>query len=131
MNSDICTVITKYIYKPSYKLLDWIDINKLNWCILSSNPNVIDLLRENIINKQDKIDWEHLSSNPNAIELLQENPNKINWYHLSSNPNAIELLKENQDKINWDILSSNPSIFDNNEEIETNIQKILEIILIQ
>jgi hypothetical protein len=51
------------------KLRDWVNINKLDWC------------------------W--LSLNPNAIELLQENKNKINWDVLSLNPNAIELLKEN------------------------------------
>jgi hypothetical protein len=56
------------------KLIDWVDINK--------------------------IDWKHLSKNPNAIELLKENKNKINWYCLSLNPNAIELLKENKNKIN-------------------------------
>ena len=49
------------------KLLDWIDINK--------------------------IDYRGLSLNPNAIELLKQNPNKIDWMYLSINPNAIELLK--------------------------------------
>jgi len=42
-----------YQPKPLYKLLDWIDINKIN--------------------------WESLSSNPNAIPLLEKNPDKINW----------------------------------------------------
>ena len=74
---------------------------------LSSNPNAIELLKEN----QDKINWRELSLNPNAIELLKENQDKINWSELSSNPNAIELLKENQDKINWYFLSINPNIF--------------------
>ena len=46
------------------KLRDWIDINKLNWKILSYNLN--------------------------AIELLEENPEKINWYGLCLNANAIE-----------------------------------------
>jgi len=27
-----------------------------------------------------------LSTNPNAIELLKENSEKINWYLISSNP---------------------------------------------
>ena len=57
------------------ELLDWIDIEKL--------------------------DWNYLSSDPNAIELLEANPDKINWYYLSSNPNAIELLEANLDKIFW------------------------------
>ena len=46
-----------------YKLLDWIDINKISWDLLSSNPNAIDLLERN----QDKINWDYLSLNQNAI----------------------------------------------------------------
>jgi uncharacterized protein YlzI (FlbEa/FlbD family) len=61
------------------KLRDWIDIKKLNWDLLSKNPNAIELLKEN----QDKIDWCNLSLNPNAIELLEENPDKINWNLIS------------------------------------------------
>ncbi len=91
-----------------YKLRDWIDINKLDWQQLSSNPNAIDLLEKN----QDKIYWFMLLQNPNAIHLLEKNKNKINWNYLSLNPNAIDLLEKNQDKINWDFLSENPSIFE-------------------
>ncbi len=58
-----------------YKLLDWIDIDKLN--------------------------WQTLSSNPNAIHLLEQNPHKIDWFWLSENPNAIHLLEQNLDEINW------------------------------
>ena len=68
-----------------YKLLDWVDI--------------------------DKIDLSRLSFNPNAIRLLEQKPDKINWVSLSQNPNAIHLLEQNQDKINWRELSRNPSIF--------------------
>jgi len=78
-------------------LLNWIDIEKLDWDMLSININAIDLLKEN----PDKINWKYLSMNPSAIELLKENQDKINWYNLSSNPNAFELLKENKDKINY------------------------------
>jgi len=78
-------------------LINWINIKKLDWDMLSINPNAIDLLKEN----KDKINWKYLSINPNAIDLLKENKDKINWYNLSSNPNAIELLKENKDKINY------------------------------
>ena len=35
------------------KLRNWIDENKLDWNNLSSNPNAIELLKEN----KDKIDW--------------------------------------------------------------------------
>ena len=81
--------------------------NKIDWDMLSKNPNAIELLKKN----QDKINWIILSLNPNAIELLKENQDKINWEILSFNPNVIELLKENQDKINWGYLSKNPNIF--------------------
>ena len=40
-----------------FKLHDWIDINNIDWEILSLNPNAIELLKEN----QDKIDWDRLS----------------------------------------------------------------------
>ena len=60
-----------------YKLRPFIDVNKLNFCCLSQNPN------------------------PNVIEILKQNPNEIDWQWLSANPCAIELLEQNPDKINW------------------------------
>ena len=69
-----------------FKLHDWVDINK--------------------------IDCNGLSTNPNAIELLKENPDNIDWFNLSSNPNAIELLKENKNILILKIMSANPSIFE-------------------
>jgi hypothetical protein len=124
--------------KPIYKLLDWIDINKLDYCGLSYNEHdkAIELLEQqqnkidweklslNENNKaikllkqnQDKIDWKNLCFNENnkAIELLKQNQNKICWDLLlfNSNDKAIQLLKENQNKINWNWLSENPSIFE-------------------
>ena len=81
---DICNMISDYL--PKYVLHDWIDINKLNWDMLSENPA--------------------------AIELLKENPDKINWYMLSRNPAAIYLLEDNQDKINYFVYSKNSAIFE-------------------
>ena len=46
---------------PPMKLRDWIDINKLNWCLLSQNPNAIYLLEKNPM----KIDKWKLSKNSN------------------------------------------------------------------
>lgn len=43
----------------------------------------------------EKIDWNMLSGNPNAIYLLEKNPEKNDWYSLSKNPNAIHILDEN------------------------------------
>jgi hypothetical protein len=37
LNNDICLIIAKYLIKPKYKLLDWININDINYKYLSSN----------------------------------------------------------------------------------------------
>jgi len=55
------------------KLRDWIDINKLDWAMLSENPNAIELLKKN----PENINWSFLSGNINAIELLKENLKKL------------------------------------------------------
>ena len=71
----------------NYNLLEWIDI--------------------------DKIDWEWLSRNPEAIHMLEANPAKIDWTNLSRNPNAIAIqwLEATPDNINWTSLSLNPAMF--------------------
>ncbi len=97
--------ILPYVIRPPMKLLDWIDIDRLNWSILSAKPNAIDLLKNNM----DKIDWSRLSANENAIDLLKNNMDKIDWQRLSANENAIDLLKEHIDKIDWMFLSMNPN----------------------
>jgi len=107
----------KTIFRIKYVLKDWIPINKLQWNMISKNPNAIELLRAN----QDKIDWVVLSGNPNAIELLRANQDKIDWVELSENPNAIELLRENQDEISWEGLSRNPNAIDLLKENENKI----------
>ena len=98
-------IVNKYktLFKIKYKLKDWIPPAKLDWEMLSENPNAIDLLKDNL----NKIDWDALSANSGAIELLKANPDKINWDMLSTNPSAIELLKANLSKIKWRFLSSN------------------------
>ena len=72
-------------FRQIHCLLDWININEIQWTTLCSNPN--------------------------AILLLEANKDKINWAILSDNPNAIHLLEANQDKIHWNWLSLNPNIF--------------------
>ena len=59
LNNDICLI--KYLIKPKYKLLDWININDINYKYLSSNPHpaAIELFKDN----QDKIDWDGFSLN--------------------------------------------------------------------
>ena len=41
-----------------------------------------------------KVSWANLSSNPNAIHLLEQNLDKVNWFYLSCNQNAIHLLSK-------------------------------------
>lgn len=86
-------------------LLDWIDVDKLDWSNLSKNINATDLLKCYI----DKIDWIELSGNCNAIDLIKNNLDKICWKRLSENINAISLIKNNLDKICWSKLSRNRS----------------------
>ena len=78
LNNDICSIISLHLYKPEYKLLDWIETDKLNWNNLSLNPNAIGYLKKVIPNK---INWKLLCLNNSndAIELLRENPHKIDW----------------------------------------------------
>ena len=95
MSYDIGENIAKYVNVKKYVLRSFIDKNKLDWNILCTNPNAIDLLEENV----DKINWNALSTNPNAITLLEKNIDKINWKGLSYNINAISLLEKNQDKM--------------------------------
>ena len=70
---DVLKIVASYLVKPKMKLLDWIPMDKIKWWNLSTNPNSIDLLVQNM----DKIDWEFLSKNPNAIHLLEQNMDKI------------------------------------------------------
>jgi hypothetical protein len=73
-----------------------------------------------------KIKWHLLSSNPNAIELLKENKNKIHWDLLSSNPNAIELLKENMNIFNEQPIYSMQLIFKELDDLNKNLKIKLE-----
>jgi len=125
---------------PVYKLLDWIDINKLYWDGLSRNPNAINLLKNNLdkvrltwllenpnvldiidlidaallekcLNRFSKSGSNRLFRNINVIKLLKNYPDKIDWCSLSSNPDAIQLLKTKYpDKIDWNCLSLNINI---------------------
>ena len=80
---------------------------RVDWRLLSENPNAIHLLEQNL----DKVDWYWLSYNPNAIHLLEQNVDKICWHLLSQNPNpnAMHLLEQNLNKVNWRALSKNPN----------------------
>ena len=107
--------------------------NKINWNLLSMNPNAIKLLINNI----DKINWNSLSSNPNIHDFVKKIKKKyyknsriylekLNWSLLSLNPNAIELLTEYPDKIYWENLFKNKSVYlfyQKNEKIFNKVMK--------
>jgi hypothetical protein len=109
----------------------------INWYYLSSNPNALSILEENIdkintfvfvnnnhvikkticdilikmydyINDHDIHNF-YVSIHPSLVPYLENNPEKIDWDGLSTNPNAIHLLEENPDKIVWNKLSRNPN----------------------
>ena len=65
--------ILPYVIEPPMKLLDWIDINNIDWMHLSFNDNAIDLLKANL----NKVDWDNLEWNesPRLVELLKLDPN--------------------------------------------------------
>ena len=48
--------------------------DKIDWCVLSSNPGAIEILKKN----QDKIDWDALSSNPSIFTYDYENMRNSN-----------------------------------------------------
>ena len=75
------------LHSTPYKLLNWIQKDKLNYDNLSLNHKALHLLEQNT----DKINWKKLSQNPNAIHLLEQNPDKIDWYILSYNTAIFEI----------------------------------------
>ena len=90
------------------KLLDWIDVTKLNWSALSKNKNAKNLLEHPLHSSHtNKINWDSLSENtaPWATYLLEQHPlhsGKINWYVLSGNPSthAIRMLRQEINRVN-------------------------------
>ena len=56
-------------------LRDWIDINKLDWVMLSKNYNAVALLENNL----DMVNWRQASSNKNFVHILKDNLDKVNW----------------------------------------------------
>ena len=118
--------IIEYDYTNScYKLLDFINPNKIIWSQLchNPNPNVISILEANLdkVNSSRENCWCSISENPNAIKLLEKYPEKIAWNWLSRNYNAIHLLEANIEKVNWLVLSCNQNAI---HLLESNIEKV-------
>ena len=61
-------------------------------------------LRQPFLDHIDKLDWKELSSNPNAVLLLEQNLDKIDWTWLVFNSNAVHILEQNPEKIHWSFL---------------------------
>jgi hypothetical protein len=62
------------------ELLDWIDITKIDWDVLSGNPNAINLIIERL--KMDKQHEGHTHWHPDGLEGKRN----INWPKLLANP---------------------------------------------
>jgi hypothetical protein len=79
--------------------------SKINWSSLCRNtdPGAIQLLYAN----QDKIDWSILSYNPNAIHLLEK---RVKYQLKLQNEGKLDTLKT-KERISWIGLSSNSAIF--------------------
>jgi hypothetical protein len=95
------------MYKPSDKLRNWFQLEKLNSNYFSRNIATIPLPEQH----PEKNDRTLLSMNPSAIPLPEQHPEKIDWTLLSMNPLAIPLLQHPPEKINWIYQSKNPEIF--------------------
>jgi hypothetical protein len=78
------------------------------WSLLSGNTDIstIKLLEKNL----DKVDWEILSGNPEAIDILEENLDKVNSKSLSQNSHAINILINNPNLINFNYLLKNKNL---------------------
>ena len=99
-NYNLKEILKKYeSYWNSYYWNEFVlkNENKVNWSMLSRNPNItMELVKDN----PDKPwDWQYLSYNPNiTMEIVNANPDKPwNWSCLSENPN-----------ITWEFVNANP-----------------------
>jgi hypothetical protein len=156
---DLLKIVALFLVKPIMKLLNWIDIEKLDWALLCENPNAMTMIEANphklepdclyFLSKNpnavaflekhpDKINWNGLSKNHNAIHLIEkhinstetEDPhNTIDWKDLSANPNATHILVDNFDKINWSGLSLNNNIMQILQLLEQKMDKTNELIM--
>jgi hypothetical protein len=86
-----------------YELLPWIDEKKLDWFMLSLNPNAIHMIEKKLEEKSIVLSWNELHdiiSSNDKPELQREihYKHKICWNNIYKNPNAIHLI-ENHLKI--------------------------------
>jgi hypothetical protein len=91
----------KSLTQDEYKKLP----SKINWSSLCRNSDIgaIYLLQENY----DKIDWSVLSSNPNAIHLLED---RVKYQLKIQEEGRMDTLKM-KERISWKGISANTAIF--------------------
>lgn len=106
------------------RINDGLDLDLLNWVVLSANSHAINILINNI----DMIDWTSLGENPNpdVIPLLEIGIklDKIDWTSTSTNRNMFPFLKLHLDKVNWFELSKLPDIFIVKKDLATITQTL-------
>ena len=91
------------------RIFDKFGFSKVDWLVLSKNPEVIDFLLSNT----QFIYWPYFNMNPHpkAIKYLQKHQHLIDWTFIAMNPYAEEIIMKNLDKVCWNTLSKNPIIF--------------------
>lgn len=132
LHQDLIHLVCQYV--PYYKLLDWIDITKLDWGILSCNEHAGDLLTKyldpvkkssiNILAKNfilKKVDWEYIAQKSMFKYIIEANMDKILMEDLSMNEYMIDIIEKNLDKVVWDKLSFNSNAM---HILKNNIDKI-------
>jgi hypothetical protein len=60
----------KSAFNVKYKLLDWINVDNLEWNLLSINPRAISLLEQ----YPEKINWNYIQANSNKTQLSKQIP---------------------------------------------------------
>jgi len=138
-DKNVASIISLFLAPKPQKFLDWIDVNKLDWKVMSGridgsllarykhkikyesfyrNTNAVELI-EDFVRTNHVVDWKDISQNPTLIHILEKNKDKIDWKHLSYNENAVDLIKEftcnmtiNLEYIDLDGLCSNAKASD-------------------
>lgn len=91
------------------------NLHAADWRMISKNPAMIDLIKEELAQGNDnRIVWVYLSMNthPDAIKILAENIDRICWKALSRNKGASSLISKHEIDARGRWLSSNPAALD-------------------
>ena len=90
--------MTEFV-KRQYRLLPWIDTDKLDMYVVSMEPKAISFLEKH----PEKIDWNSIWINTPAIHIILENIDKkeVNWSLFAGNEadEVYPFIRDNFDKI--------------------------------